>query len=183
MHLSTDDLATAADGALSGTAKTHLETCATCREAVARLSALVADVKSNAVPEPSPLFWDHFSARIREATASEPTPDARFSLLSRPLVTIGGLAAIVVLIVLWSFPARDRTVAPVPAPVTAAGPRPADPDVAWQTMSDMAAAMTADDVRTATAPAPDRASVLSDLSDDERAAFVALLKMEMGDVQ
>jgi hypothetical protein len=50
-------------------------------------------------------------------------------------------------------------------------------------MSEMAAAMTADDVRNATASAPERASVLSDLSDDERAAFVELLKREVGEVQ
>jgi hypothetical protein len=139
-------------------------------------------VKAEAVPEPSPLFWDHFSARVRVATAHESTPDQRLWLPGRPLLMLGGLAA-AVLILLWSFPSRDRTVM-TPAPTTAtAGERPADPDVAWQAMSDMATAMTADDVRTATAPAPDRGSMLSDLSDDERAAFVALLRMEMGDVQ
>ena len=182
MHLSTDDLATAVDGTPTDAVKTHLETCATCREAVARLSAFVADVKSDTVPEPSPLFWDHFSARVREATAGEATPDGRFWPLNRPLVTVASLAAVAAFIVLWSFPSRIPAVM-APPPVAEAGERPADPDVTWQTISDMAAAMSADDVRTATAPAPDRASALSDLSDDERAAFVALLKMDIGDVQ
>src|SRR5437762_12868319 len=35
------------------------------------LLALLRDVD---VPEPSPLFWDHLSQRVREAVANEPPP-------------------------------------------------------------------------------------------------------------
>jgi hypothetical protein len=170
------------DGTLGEAAGQHLETCASCRQAVAELSAVVRHVKAEPVPEPSPLFWDHFSARVRVATAHESTPDQRLWWPSRPVLVLGGLAA-AILMLLWSFPSRDRTAA-IPAPATAtAGERAADPEMAWQSMADMAASMTADDVRTAIAPAPDRTSVLSELSDDERVAFVELLKREMGDVQ
>jgi hypothetical protein len=182
MHLSTDDLASAVDGTLGAAASTHLETCASCRQVVAELSAVVAAMKAESVPEPSPLFWDLFSARVRMATEPESTPDQRPWWTSRPVLALGGLAVAVLLLV-WSFPSSDRS-ATIPAPATAtSGATPTDPDVEWRAMSDMAASMTADDVRTATAPAPDRTSMLSELSDDERAAFVALLKMEMGDVQ
>jgi hypothetical protein len=181
MHLSTDDLATAVDGTLGEAANTHLETCASCRQAVAELSAVVRRVKSESVPEPSPLFWDQFSTRVRVATEHESTRDQRLWWPARPALVLGGLAAAVFLL-LWSFPARDRE-GTTPAPATAtSGERTSDPEVAWRAMSDMAASMTADDVRAATALAPDRTSVLSELSDDERAAFVALLKVEMGDV-
>jgi hypothetical protein len=183
MHLSPDDIAAAVDGTLGAAARSHLETCSACRDAVAELSALVADVKSAPVPEPSPLFWDHLSARVREATALEATPDRRLWPLSRPMLALGGVAAVAAVAFLWSAPSHDRA-ATAPAPVaTTSGERPTDPDVEWETMSELAGSMTVDDVRRATAPAPDRGGVLSELSDDERAAFVALLRVEMGEVQ
>lgn len=183
MHLSPDDIAAVVDGTLGEAARAHLDTCSSCREKVAEVAALVADVKAAPVPEPSPLFWDHLSARVREATARESTPDRRLWPLSRPVLALGGLAAVAVVAFFWSVPSRDQaSTTPASAAVTS-GETPADPDLAWRTMSDLAASMTADDVRRATAPAPDRSGVLSELSEDERAAFVALLRMEMGDVQ
>jgi hypothetical protein len=183
MHLSPDDLTAAMDGSLREAAKAHLETCVGCREAVAELSILVANVKADPVPEPSPLFWDHFSARVREATAREPTPDRSFWRRVHPGWALGALAAIAVIVTVWSFPPRDPDVAPETQVAGASVEGSNDPEVAWRAMSDLAASMSADDVRTATAAAPGPATVLSELSDDERAAFVALVKTEMGDVQ
>lgn len=183
MHLSPDDIAAVVDGTLGEAARAHLDVCSACRETVAEVSALVADVKAAPVPEPSPLFWDHFSARVREATAGESTPERRFWPPSRPALALGGLAAVAVVAFFWSVPSRDRAITtPAPAAVTSQE-APSDPDLVWQTMSDLAASMTADDVRRATAPALDHSGVLSELSEDERARFVALLRMEMGDVQ
>jgi hypothetical protein len=188
-HLSPDDLAAAADGTLedAGTARfdrraalAHLDQCAECRAAVAALSAAMADLKADTVPEPSPLFWDHFSARIREATAAESTPARSVWLTGRPVLALGALAAVALLLLVWSS-SRDRR--DLPPTMTVVGETTADAEVAWQAMSEIAAAMTPDDVRSATAPAPERSSVLSDLSADERRAFVELLKTEIGDVQ
>ncbi len=49
----------------------HLETCAACREQAA---ALARDARATRravdVPEPSPLFWEHFSARVRDGAST-----------------------------------------------------------------------------------------------------------------
>ena len=180
-HLSPDDLAAAADGTLGDEAASHLGHCAVCRAALAELSGLLTALKLENVPEPSPLFWDHFSARVREATGKASSP-RRAAWLGRPVLALGGLAAVALVLLVWSSSVRDRAVPPS-AMETTANEMPVDAEVAWQAMSEMAAAMTADDVRSATASAPERASVLSELSDDERAAFVELLKREIGEVQ
>ena len=190
-HLSPDELAAAAEGTAGraatahldpGAATAHLNQCPACRAAVSELSALLTALKSETVPEPSPLFWDHFSARVREATAHA-TPPERRGWIGQPFLALGALAAVALVLLVWSSSVRDRAVSAPPAIATTATETPADAEVAWQAMSEMAAAMTADDVRSATASAPERASVLSELSDDERAAFVELLKREIGEAQ
>jgi hypothetical protein len=180
-HLSPDDLAAAADGSLEAARARHLEQCPDCRAAVAELSAALATVRSEAVPEPSPLFWNHFSARVAEVTNAESLPAKRPWTFVRPAIALGALAAVAVLLVVWSS-SRERHPS-MPAPATVAVEGPADAEVSWQGMSEIAAAMTADDVRSATASAPEPSTVLSELSADERAAFVELLKHEIGDVQ
>ena len=182
-HLSPDDLAAAADGTLGDEVAGHLDQCAVCRAAVSELSSVLTALKSETVHEPSPLFWDHFSARVREATAHVTPPERRVWMFGQPVLALGALAAVALVLLVWSSSRRDRAVSPPPAMATTASETPADAEVAWQAMSEMAAAMTADDVRSATASAPERASVLSELSDDERAAFVELLKREIGEAQ
>ena len=182
-HLSPDDLAAAADGTPERSATAHLEQCAACRTAVSELSALLAALKSETVPEPSPLFWEHFSARVREATANVSPPERRPWMFSRPVLALSALGAAAFALFAWSSFWRDRPVSAPPPAATVASDAPADAEVAWQAMSEMAAAMSTDDVRSATASAPERTSVVSELSDDERAAFVELLKREIGEVQ
>jgi hypothetical protein len=182
-HLSPDDLAAGADGTLGTAGAGHLAECGACRAAVSELSAVLAALKSETVSEPSPLFWEHFSARVREATSTVTPPERRARMLGRPVVILGALAAVALVLFVWSPSFRGRPASLPPAVTTATGETPADAEVAWQALSEMAASMTADDVRSATASAPERTSVLSELSDDERAAFVELLKREIGEVQ
>jgi anti-sigma factor RsiW len=182
-HLSPDDLAAAVDGTLETAGAAHIDRCPECRAAVSEWSALLTALKSDAVPEPSPLFWDQFSARVGEATANVSPPQRRAWTFGRPVLAFGALAAAALVLLVWSTSLRDRAAPRPPALATATTEVPADADVAWQAMSEMAASMTADDVRRATAPAPERTSLLSELSDDERAVFVELLKREIGEVQ
>jgi hypothetical protein len=76
-HLSRDRLLDAVEGVLDPQAHAHLSHCARCRAAVDGLEATLNDVRAVEVPEPSPLFWDHLSARVRDAIASEPVPQDR----------------------------------------------------------------------------------------------------------
>ena len=90
-HLTPDEFVDAADGTLETGRLRHVEQCERCRQ---RLETLVEALQMGAagpVPEPSPLFWEHFSARVRNAIAAEPAPPQtwwpgwlRWSVLAAP---------------------------------------------------------------------------------------------------
>ena len=63
-HLRSDEFVDALDGTLGADRLEHLASCASCRDELTGVQALMSDVKTaGTMPEPSPLFWDHFSAR------------------------------------------------------------------------------------------------------------------------
>jgi hypothetical protein len=123
-HLTPDELVDIADGVRLESATPHLEACAECRAALAELRAMMSAIADVDVPEPSPLFWDHFSRRVGEAIEAEgPVAAAhrpRAALAGRFASLVGARAfqgaivafaslAIVVLV-------TSRTHAPAPAP-------------------------------------------------------------------
>jgi hypothetical protein len=123
MHLSQDELIDVAEGATSETDRPHLAGCARCRGQLAALRATMDAVRSVDVPEPSPLFWDHLSARVRKAVAAEPLPASgwwawRFALPAAALI-----AVVLTLVSLRGpmAPGGDRSGLPAPASVTAGG--------------------------------------------------------------
>jgi hypothetical protein len=73
-HLTPDQVVDLADGVETESVRSHWRACGTCQEAVADFRAAIEAVKDVSVPEPSPLFWDHFSARVREKVEEEPEP-------------------------------------------------------------------------------------------------------------
>jgi len=70
-HLSSEELVDVADGTRPQSELAHLSSCGPCRQQVAELRELMAVAARADVPEPSPLFWDHLSARVRDAVAQE----------------------------------------------------------------------------------------------------------------
>lgn len=74
--LSPDRLREAVEEPLSPASAAHLAACARCRGEVESLRRTLEELRAVEAPEPSPLFWDHLSARIREAIAEEPPRDA-----------------------------------------------------------------------------------------------------------
>src|SRR6476469_3139983 len=71
MHLNTDELVDIAEGTRTEAAAPHLASCEPCRAQLCELRAMIAAAKDVDVPEPSPLFWDHLSARVSEAVAAD----------------------------------------------------------------------------------------------------------------
>jgi hypothetical protein len=70
-HLREEDLIDLAEGVrLEGSAP-HLASCESCRRQLADLRAMMSAAAGVEVPEPSPLFWQHLSARVREAVSNE----------------------------------------------------------------------------------------------------------------
>src|SRR5262245_34711630 len=118
-HLSVDELVDLVEGIVSDAGFPHLASCDRCRDQLADLRAaraMAADKEVVEVPEPSPLFWDHFSARVREAVANEPPPPDGWwqRLWSWPgvLAPVSAVAAlIVVAAVVLRSPAPTTPVA------------------------------------------------------------------------
>jgi hypothetical protein len=102
-HLSGDEQLAALEGSLDTTRVAHLQDCTVCRGDVDALAGVLKDVRSDAaVPEPSPLFWDHFSARVRRAVAAEPAAPPRdwWRTAWAPvagLLTVAAVALVVIL--------------------------------------------------------------------------------------
>ncbi len=71
-HLTPGALIDVVEGTQAEQAFPHLTTCVRCRQQLADLRAALSVARSDIdVPEPSPLFWDHLSSRVREAVAAE----------------------------------------------------------------------------------------------------------------
>jgi hypothetical protein len=89
----------------------HLGECASCRAEIAAARALLADARLAQVPEPSPLFWEHFSRRVSDSIAAEPEPvRARWGAW-RVLIPLSvGVAALLLTVVI------DRVSVPGPVP-------------------------------------------------------------------
>jgi hypothetical protein len=97
-HLSDREVVDVLDGEVAADAAGHIRDCEACRERLADLAATLAHTRSVDVPEPSPLFWDHLSERIRADIASMPVP-VRARWLSWPMwLPLGALALIVAML-------------------------------------------------------------------------------------
>jgi hypothetical protein len=91
----------------------HVETCAQCRDEAEKLRAMRALAAEDEMPEPSPLFWDHFSARVTEELRREPLPAPRARWSPVPFATWAAAGMVVLLLIstaIW------RTTLHAPAP-------------------------------------------------------------------
>jgi hypothetical protein len=201
--LSRDRLLEAVEAPFSPDTARHLASCPRCRDEVEALRRTYEAVRAVEVPEPSPLFWDHLTARVREAIAAEPLPgDARrASMWSLGARRWWRPACAATLILIVGF-AIDRGMRRAPGPVRVeSDSTPAKYEAStefdlaggadWQFIVDVAAG-AADDV--GGAPTADAALdagpgaaelAVSELSPDERRELVKLLNeaLESGALQ
>ena len=94
MHLNADELVDLAEGARPESSAPHLAACPQCRAQLADVRATMSAVADVDVPEPSPLFWDHFSQRVHDAIAAE-DGDARLKASRSIVSTVPGMRAFV----------------------------------------------------------------------------------------
>jgi hypothetical protein len=124
MHLRPDQLIDLAEGGHVEGAD-HLRSCETCRAEVAALTAALASVASVEVPDPSPLFWSHLSARVREDIAAG-GPAVRgwgWATAWRPSwssMALAGVAAAVAIAVFVTAPRNWSSPIPAQTPVETA---------------------------------------------------------------
>lgn len=199
-HLSSQEFVDALDrkggtSALAPARQSHLDACTSCQTQVSELRALIEGAGDDAdVPEPSPLFWDHFQARVLTAVQSE-VPPGRLSWWTSWLDTrtLVALSATVVAIVASVALYRSR---PAPAPldsrVTESGmvadasaslDRPVDTGLEndeWAFVSSVMDTLEGDDIHEVLAPSHDAVdSAIEALTSDQRDRFMKLLKAEM----
>jgi hypothetical protein len=148
---------------------------------------IIARLRDVEVPEPSPLFWDHLSQRVREAVAAEPEPAPGWS--SRFNMAWGGgifgALAVIVLAVVITTRQVPQTLIPAPVVSDVAGVSfvlpPLEDDPSWALMGDLASQMDFDEAGAAgLVVAPGAAEgALNQLSQDEQRAVVELLQQEI----
>src|SRR5438445_3838913 len=96
MHLTPDDLVDLADGTRPESSAPHLASCATCRAQLNEMRAMMSAAADVDVPEPSPLFWDHFSQRVHDAVETDARLKGSRSFIARwrsALTAFGGARA------------------------------------------------------------------------------------------
>ncbi len=194
-HLTPGELVDLLDGHLSAARSSHAGSCETCRARAEDLRGMAEVTRHADVPEPSPLFWDRFSARVAETIRAEPAPSSwRRSLdWSRRAVPFAATAIIVVglvagLIPKWA-PRRPAigvvTSVSLPAVNGAVGEAVSlagsGDDSSWRFVTELSGTMAADQVEnTSLDPNPGSADEAAEqLSGLERRELVRLLKAEL----
>jgi hypothetical protein len=193
-HLPTDELVEAAERGASSRALAHLAACEDCRRRAADLRATLAAVQSVDVPEPSPVFWSSFAARVSDTTASSEPLRVRWWFLERSSLRLKWSLAAAVLILaagaslVWRPFARADRAASVVAGESVVAPAPTFPEPGapddespWALVADASDGMDWELVSAAgLGPSPGSAErAVSQLSELERRELVKLLKAEL----
>lgn len=194
MHLNGEELLDLLEGTRSEASTPHLSTCEACRRELAGLRATMttlAAVASNLeVPEPSPLFWEHVSTRVRDAIVAD-AATARPSWTEHWIswrawrVVAPAAACIVVLVAVAPMFQAEPDSVPTQESDAAVDPSVGAPvfgtdDPSWSLMADLAADLDWDAAADAGLVAPggvDRA--IMDLGADERRELHRLLTEEL----
>jgi hypothetical protein len=186
-HLTADELVDAAEGTLAADRQRHVDQCEACRREVSVLATLLREAGSVPVPEPSPLFWEHLSARVRQAVQAEDPPQARgwWTRWRWPaLVPFGALAAVVVLMVASVPGGRDEVESPAPPIAAAPAESPgvsSSPDLEWRALAELVGPLdweTAGAAGLTLRPGDAEVGVL-DLTEDERRELSRLIEGEL----
>jgi hypothetical protein len=195
-HLTETEIVDLIDGALAPDRQRHADGCDACRAAAASAREATARASEADVPEPSPLFWHHFSARVHDAVR-EATPDEPKRWFSwtgsatLPWAAAGAVATAVLVVAVWraSAPVAPRLESPAAQPAIAAAvgdtdidPFGPDADEAWALVRTVA-----DDVAWDGDEAPGSLAVrpgsteraLADLTHAERTELARLLEAEI----
>ena len=188
-HLTPTELVDAAEGTLEAGRLRHVDRCETCRREVDALARLLRDAATGPVPEPSPLFWEHFSARVGAAVRADGMPATpRWSTWLRwpALVPMAALAALVVAVVATVAP-----TVPEPAPLAVIAPEeplpgpPADEgratDLQWSALAEIVGPLdwdTAEAAGLAIMPG-DAERAVADLDEGERRELSRLIAGEL----
>jgi hypothetical protein len=174
-HLTPDELIDAMEGLLPTDRRAHLDACGVCQEKLASLSMALGDAKEADVPEPSPLFWQHFSERVATAIDHETTPGADgLSWLRWQILVPVGAVALVILGLMVTLP---RQVSKEPSLALQAPQTALD---SWVMVTELVGNIDLDVASAAGVIEPGVAEeAVLQLSAEERQELTRLLKAEL----
>lgn len=154
-HLTDREFVDLVEGCLPADRRSHVERCGRCQTRAGELRSTLEATAMVDVPEPSPLFWDHLSARIMDGIADanpRTTVATWLGLRPRSWMAVAALvvAAGVALNLSWRTDEAPGSPAPESSPPLAATtPEPAldldsemgedlDADEAWAVVRTVA---------------------------------------------
>src|SRR5262245_440746 len=114
-HLTPERLVDIAEGTEAERSVPHLADCDVCRRGRAELRATLAGAAGaghDDVPEPSPLFWDDLSARVRDGVEQDAADRLRGRVASR--VVLAGFAAAAAVLIAVAVSRTPVEEAPIP---------------------------------------------------------------------
>ena len=109
-HLTDTEFVDSLESELQPRRQEHLDTCAACRARIEELRIVLRTLRTVDVPEPSPLYWNHFSARLRESLDVPAASAAKWLPQMRLLQTAAVLAVLLASAALWLAPWRGNGV-------------------------------------------------------------------------
>ena len=120
MHLTDDDLilhyygeaGAAGEGASENAVDAHLEACGDCRGAFEALRRVMEAIDAAPLPEPGPAFERTVWARLQPSLAAPSVPGWRAWFTPRSLAFAGGLAAVILAVIVWQFDLNFTRTAP-----------------------------------------------------------------------
>ena len=194
-HLNETELIDLLDGVLPAVRREHAAACPECRHKADMLSHATEGIAGREVPEPSPLFWEQFSARVRQSIAEQAPQGRRRALFTFPragiAAAIAAAAIVIVAVGLWrsGLPFRGISV-PVHDAATASNgsaPEPAlddfnvESDEGWALVQSIADDLEVEDMDDAgvTARPGSAEHVTTGLSESERIELARLLQAEI----
>lgn len=187
-HLSDAELVEGAERALPPGRAAHLDSCDRCRAAVDHLAATMREISAVEVPEPSPLFWEHFSTRVHDALTSEEPADARVGLVptwARLLAFCVVLMAVAT--IAWVGLSHHPSAPALTSASNAASASPAlepvegSDDAAWAVLNAAASALNPNETSATDFSVRPAAvdTAVQQLTPQERTALESLLQNEM----
>jgi hypothetical protein len=189
-HFSASEFVDLLEGRLAAERANHVDGCEACRARLDEVRQAVSRSSEVEVPEPSPLFWEHLSARVREGIELDPEIERAGSFSWTRTGAVFASAAAAALAILIAVGSVKREI---PSPVPAASPAivdgaavPASSDdweneEAWATVRAAAEKMAIEDADEAGLAARPGAAetAMSGLTDKERERLLTLLEEEL----
>jgi hypothetical protein len=185
-HLTPDELIDAVEETLAPVRRAHLHECGRCGLEVTQLAAILRESRAAAaIPEPSPLFWDHLSDRVRRAVAAEPLAPRFAHWFEWPVLV--PLAGVALLILALASALPQGGVSGPPAAVVDNGAELGDEttmaaiDDDWDVLSELVGDLDIDTAQQAgIAVGPGSAEgIVAQLSLAEQEELVRLLQAEL----